>query len=234
MKYKVIVFSFICVLIPAVVTVGQGVGISDAGFLTSLPPDAPLLNSPVDEATQIQDTVNVIWHSQIHAATYTVQVSSAAVFSDLLVNETGTDTAFTLTNLAAYTTYYWRVFGTNVAGDGDFSETRQFTTSSSSTGDGKTSTIPTHYALLSAYPNPFNPATTITYHLPKKTKVSLVIYNSMGQLIKELGSYHRQAGEYRITWDGRDNRGTQVQSGLYLCHFKAASRVFTQKILLMR
>jgi len=221
-------------LIPAVVFAYPGVGVSDAGFLTSLPPDAPLLASPADEATLPSDTVIVIWHAKIHTANYTLQVSGAADFSDLLVAETGTDTAFTLTNLSAYTTYYWRVFATNVAGDGEFSVARQFTTSPAVAVDGLTSTIPTRYALLPAYPNPFNPRTTITYHLPEKTDVSLVIYNIIGERIHDMVSGIRQAGEYAVTWDGRDNLGALVPSGLYICRFKAGSRTFTQKFLLIR
>ena len=209
-------------------------GISDAGFLTSLPPDAPLLISPADETAQSPDAVTLIWHSRIHTASYTVEVSEAADFSDLLVSESSSDTAFTLTDLPASTTFYWHVYGTNVAGDGDCSEARQFTTSASSSDEGQTGSIPTRYALLPAYPNPFNPRTTITYHLPERADVSLVIFNTRGQSIRELESGWRQAGEYAINWDGRDHRGTPVPSGLYLCRFKAGSRVFTQKLLLMR
>jgi len=204
-------------LIPAFVAAQQGVGISDAGFLTSLPPDAPPLNSPADEANQGPDTITLKWHRQIHASTYTLQVSGGAEFTDLLFNETGPDTAFTLTNLSAHTTYYWRVCASNVAGAGDFAAARQFTTSSSSVGEGKTSTIPARFALMPAYPNPFNPKTTITYHLPEKADVSLVIYNSMGQSILELVSGLRQAGKYTVTWDGRDYRGASLPSGLYIC-----------------
>ena len=233
MKQKTIVLS-LYLLVPAIVLAQQNVGMSDAGFLTSMQPDPPSLSSPANAATQSPDAVTVIWHSKIHTATYTLQVSEAADFPDLLVSETGTDTTFTFTNLDANTTYYWRVFGTNVAGDGDCSETRKFTTSSSSVDDGKTASIPTSYALLPVYPNPFNPRTMITYHLPEKADVSLIIYNNMGQSIQELVSGLQQAGEYKVAWNGRDDSGTFVSSGLYICHFNAGNRVFTQKVLLMR
>ena len=70
MRKNVIVLCIVCLLIPAVVIAQQSVGISEAGFLTSMPPDAPLLNSPADEATLLADTVLVIWHAKIHTADY--------------------------------------------------------------------------------------------------------------------------------------------------------------------
>jgi hypothetical protein len=211
-----------------------GVGESASGFLTSLPPAAPVLQSPADESTVLPDTIMMAWYSQIHTASYTLQISNTASFTDLIVNTTDlTDTSDAVTGLAGNTTYYWRVFATNVAGDGALSESWQFTTSATS-ADRESSSIPKHYALLPVCPNPFNPVTTITYLLPKKTEVSLIIYNSMGQAIRKLASESRKAGKYTVSWDGRNNRGIPVTSGLYLCRFTAGNHEFTQKMLLMR
>lgn len=235
MQKIIIVLSFIGLLTGGVaIADNTTVCESGSGFLTSLPPDAPALYSPADEATFLPDTITVIWHSQVHTASYTLQVSGVFDFTDLFVSKTGTDTALTLTGFEKSTTYYWRVSASNVAGESVFSDEWSFITCSPSAVDGKISSIPKHYALLPAYPNPFNPKTTITYHLPEKAEISLVIYNSMGQSIQELVSGQRQAGEYTVTWDGRDSRGAPVASGLYICLFKTGSRVFTQKILLMR
>ena len=155
-------------------------------------------------------------------------------FTNLFVSESVKDTIFTITDLSANTTYHWRVFATNIAGGGNYSEVRQFTTAAFSAVERKISSIPKRYALLPAYPNPFNPTTRVTYHLPEKADVFLIIYNSMGQSVQERVSGNRDAGEYLVTWDGKDNCGTPVTSGLYICLFKAASRVLTQKIMLMR
>ena len=233
MKHHIIIFSFISLLVPVFVIAQQNVGVSDIGYLTSLPPDPPFLISPMDQVTtSIPATLN--WQSKIHTSDYALEVSNSSDFSELLVNETLTDTVFTLTNLASSVTYFWRVLGKNVAGDGNYSEVRQFTVSSISVADKKPGTLPTRYALLSVYPNPFNPSTTITYHLPEKADVSLVIYNGLGQAIRELASGLRPAGKYTVTWDARDRSGASLLSGLYLFRFKAGSRVFTQKTLLIR
>lgn len=235
MKKILIVLLFITILISDVVIADKREGESDSGFLTSLPPDAPALNSPANEATQLQDTITVNWHSQVHAASYTLQVSTSSDFSTLVINQTSlADTKFSVSALEYNTTYFWRISASNVAGEGEFSEVWSFITSSPTAVDGLISSIPKRYALLPAYPNPFNPITTITYHLPEKADVSLVIYNCMGQFVQELESGHQQAGEYMAIWDGRNNRGSPVTSGLYICHFKTGSRAFTQKILLMR
>ena len=234
MRPKGIVISLVFLLIPIAVIVAQGVGISEAGFLTSLPPDAPLMISPADQVESLPDSITVIWHSRIHTSDYTLQVSSMVDFSDLFLSEIGTDTLFEITGLAQNTTYYWRVCGNNVAGEGDYSATRSFTTAATTDLGNQAARLPERYALLPAYPNPFNPRTTITYHLPEQASISLIIYNSTGQFVTGLASGHRQAGEYRVSWDGRDHRGISVPSGLYLCRFKTGSRIFTQKLLLMR
>ena len=234
MQKKLFVFSFIGLLIGGVAVAGNSMDESTSGFLTSLPPDAPVLCSPADKVIHSPDSITMIWNSQIHTEAYLMDVSTVDDYSELFVSETVTDTAFTLTGLEENSTYYWRVRPYNVAGVGLFSEDWSFTTSSPSAVDRKISSIPKRHALLPAYPNPFNPMITITYQLSEKADVSLVIHNSMGQSVRELVSDLRQAGEYEVTWDGRDNRGAAMASGLYICHFRTGNRVFTQKLLLMR
>lgn len=235
MQKTIIKNLFICLLINGVVIADQGVGESASGFLTSLPPDAPVLYSPANEATSLPDTITMIWHHQVHSSSYSLQISLRRDFASLIIDQTElADTLFLASVLENDTTYHWRVSASNVAGEGIYSEIWSFTTSSTSDVDGKINFIPQSYALLPAYPNPFNPTTTITYYLPEEAEVSLVIYNCIGQFVRELVSSHHQAGVYLVTWDGRNNHGVSVTSGLYICHFKAGSYMFTQKILLMR
>ena len=94
--------------------------------------------------------------------------------------------------------------------------------------------IPKKFNLFPAYPNPFNPSTVFTYILPEKAEVKLVIYNSKGQSIRELSSGTLGAGNYSVQWDGLDNDGMSVISGLYLCTLKANNHIFTQKLLLLK
>ena len=84
------------------------------------------------------------------------------------------------------------------------------------------------------YPNPFNPETTISYTLPAKGQVCLEIYNSKGQLVKSLLNEQQAKGEHSLTWNGKDNVGHSVASGLYLCRITSAGQHESRKMLLLK
>jgi hypothetical protein len=85
------------------------------------------------------------------------------------------------------------------------------------------------------YPNPFNPATTIAYNLPEAAKVSIVIYDAIGQQVRTLvGNVDAAAGRYTAQWDARDDAGRQVASGVYFAHITAGKFTGKQKMLLLK
>ncbi|MDP2886215.1 MAG: FlgD immunoglobulin-like domain containing protein [Ignavibacteria bacterium] len=90
------------------------------------------------------------------------------------------------------------------------------------------------------YPNPFNPSTTIKYELPKDASVKMEIYDVMGRRVKTLLDGSKSAGYYSVTWNGRNELGRDVASGVYLCRFVASptngEKPFTKsgKLLLTR
>lgn len=91
------------------------------------------------------------------------------------------------------------------------------------------------FALEQNYPNPFNPTTAINYRLAKSEKVTLVIYNILGEKIATLVNDKKQmAGAYEVMWDGRDDRGLQVGSGVYLYQIVAGKFVDSNKMLLIK
>jgi hypothetical protein len=94
--------------------------------------------------------------------------------------------------------------------------------------------IPRKFDLGQNYPNPFNAATTISYQLPRAGQVSLTIYNILGQRVKELASGKRSAGAYNIQWDGTDQDGVRVSSGVYLYRLKTDSSARVRKLVLLR
>jgi len=94
--------------------------------------------------------------------------------------------------------------------------------------------LPTEFALKPNYPNPFNPETTIEFALPKTSKVTLTIYNLMGQMIQELVNSEYSAGYQRVIWNGRDFNGNSVGSGVYIYALKADNFSQTRKMILMR
>ena len=94
--------------------------------------------------------------------------------------------------------------------------------------------LPTEFA-TAVYPNPFNPATTISYDLPSDALVNVVIYDALGQEIRYLVNEQHAAGRYSIQWDAKDQLGHSVGSGVYIAKIKAgASFSATQKMLLLK
>lgn len=103
-----------------------------------------------------------------------------------------------------------------------------------SVNDGKVSALPEVYSLQQNYPNPFNPATTIAYHLPRASQVKLMVYNLAGQLVRILANAPQAAGRWQINWDGKDDAGNDVASGVYLYRLEAGNFAETKKMILMR
>ncbi len=98
--------------------------------------------------------------------------------------------------------------------------------------------IPEAYALRPNYPNPFNPETTIRFEVPadpaSNGKIALAIYNNLGMAVRSLVSGSVQPGIHTVKWDGRNDRGDQMASGIYFLRLQAGSFVQTQKMLLVR
>src|SRR6267143_3564828 len=84
--------------------------------------------------------------------------------------------------------------------------------------------LPEHFSLSQNFPNPFNPSTTITYHLPFESRVTLRIYNVLGQEVKTLVDGFQEPGEKKVQWNGtnRNNRG--VSTGVYFYEIEAAGK----------
>ncbi len=93
---------------------------------------------------------------------------------------------------------------------------------------------PTYFWLAQNYPNPFNPTTTIYYSLGKSEDVTLAVYNVLGQKIRTLVDRRMTAGEHFCQWDGKDNFGRQMSSGIYFYNIKAGSFSKTIKMIMMK
>ncbi len=94
--------------------------------------------------------------------------------------------------------------------------------------------IPKQFALEQNYPNPFNPSTVITYSLPAGGRVTLMVYNTLGQEIATLVNADQKAGSYTVRWDGVNDRGTKLSSGLYFYRLRAGAFVSTKKMMLVQ
>ncbi len=100
--------------------------------------------------------------------------------------------------------------------------------------DPGNSNVPNIFQLEQNYPNPFNPTTEIRYQLPQAGNVSLVIYNTLGQKIRTLVNGHEAAGVYEVKWNGKDEAGQQVASGVYFYDLRSGNFHQVRKMILMR
>ena len=94
--------------------------------------------------------------------------------------------------------------------------------------------VPKAYKLSQNFPNPFNPSTTISFDVKERGHVSLKIYNVAGQLVKTLADGVKDAKHYEITWDGTNNHGFKVASGVYFYKMQSKSFSQTKKMVLLK
>jgi hypothetical protein len=101
----------------------------------------------------------------------------------------------------------------------------------------QTNGLPDSYELAQNYPNPFNPSTNISFQMPKAGDVNLKIFNIVGQEIRDLESGYLTAGSYQAVWDGKDNFGRSVASGVYFYQLSVQGEenmTLTRKMMLMK
>ncbi|NOZ75674.1 MAG: T9SS type A sorting domain-containing protein [FCB group bacterium] len=214
-------------------------------------PEAPILLTPEDgfrlvlNEDHFGDTLRFRWTSAYDAdgdtISYTLEFSPELAFlNDWMTYPSAMDTV-------AYLIYQLPVGGIDtVSGTWDVTAWDTALSASSSNGpfdltvDGtqlrviENSSIPTDYRLYPAYPNPFNPATTLRYDIPEEAEIRIHIYDITGRTILRIDSGKQPAGSYRIRWNGRDVRGNQVSDGMYLVRFTAGNFSQTQKIVLLK
>ncbi len=94
--------------------------------------------------------------------------------------------------------------------------------------------LPVKYELSQNYPNPFNPSTTIGYALPEDSYVELAIYNIQGKIVTRLVKIQQPAGNYQVVWNGCDESGNRVSSGIYYYQLKTAKFSQTKKMVLFQ
>jgi flagellar hook assembly protein FlgD len=96
---------------------------------------------------------------------------------------------------------------------------------------------PANYILHQNFPNPFNAGTTIRFEIPSSranTTARLAIYNVRGELVCELINQKLPAGNYFVHWEGKNNAGREVASGIYLCRLRLGNMVEMRKLSLLK
>ncbi len=98
----------------------------------------------------------------------------------------------------------------------------------------ETGMLPNSFSLEQNYPNPFNPATTISFSLEMRSPVHLTVYDINGRIIRHLADNIYPAGRNKVVWNGIDDNGNKVASGIYIYQLKSEDRVRTKKMTLLR
>lgn len=98
---------------------------------------------------------------------------------------------------------------------------------------GNENEVPESIVLHQNYPNPFNPFTTIMFELPEQSQVRMVVYNTLGQVVKTLVDEELAAGDYRVTWEGNNDIGQGLPSGIYFYELKAKDFSKIKKMVLL-
>jgi hypothetical protein len=93
---------------------------------------------------------------------------------------------------------------------------------------------PRDFKMLQNFPNPFNPTTTISYDLPKRTEVNLKIYNVIGQEVRTLVNETQSSGHKSVVWNGKDDSGQILGGGLYIYRLQAEGKVQNAKMVFLK
>jgi len=206
-------------------------------------PTLPVTLSHFSATMTAENYVQLTWVSQTetNALGYNVfrsdsdNLDSAMQISPLIA---ATNTSFAQTYVYVDkelmengTYYYWLQ---NVDLDGTFAFHGPVSVVFSISGDTGAPGIPTATKLDNAYPNPFNPNTTIRYQLKDAGKVKIEIFNLKGQVLRSFEKGHDAAGHYGIVWDGRDSSGKELSSGVYLYKMSSGGYSETKKVVLQK
>jgi len=197
-----------------------------------------VLTSPSDGATDLTDPVYFAWAGVENAKLYYLQVDEGALFLSPVINETlGAigGNHYNAYGLEEGETYYWRVKAINTCFDGGWSHTRSFTMASpTAVSDRPSPELPETYALGQNYPNPFNMQTSIDFSIPRTGHVTIDVFNVLGRRVRRLVDETLSAGHKTTHWDGQDDLGVEVSSGLYFYRITAGSYQETRKMTLLK
>jgi hypothetical protein len=203
-----------------------------AGRIPFAPPRATSPVSPPDSALFQELPVKLVWDVSLNADDYEVQIASDSGFSDVEIDTVGCIKATTtVTDSLRAGRSWWRVRPRNGRGFGPWSVPLSFTVDQVSSVGGTQQSLPLQASLEQNFPNPFNPSTEITIHLPRAEHVKLEIYDLLGRHVATLVDENLPGGIFRATWDARG-----VSSGAYLCRLETSGSrsIQSRKILLLR
>jgi hypothetical protein len=171
------------------------------------------------------------WSHRDSVLSYQLQIDTSQTFNNPIKDSTvAVETCYVI-GLPPHIPVWWRVRGKSSSCDGVWSTTFVYTDVK---GGEEEKNLPEQFSLSHNYPNPFNPVTQIEYALPRNCQVKLIVFNILGQRVKTLVDEFQTAGYKSAHWDGKDDTGSEVASGVYFYKLKAGDYSETKKMILMK
>lgn len=225
--------SLLSIIIPSGARTGKvaltnhvGTTLSDQDLVVKLPPKPPNITQITPKAGPVGSLVEL----QGSGLSDVLEVKLAQIVADSIVFSA--DTALQVVIPDGARSGRWSV--TTIGGSA-VSEQIFTVTDSMATDTGQnTSEIVREFSLDANYPNPFNGSTTILYSIPEAIEVKLAIYNLLGQRVRILVDRKETSGRKSAQWQGNDDNGQLVSSGIYVARLEAGGRVFSRKVILQK
>ncbi len=198
-------------------------------------PEKPDLVFPPNGSEGAEDQA-FLWEPAARATSYQLQIDYDSLFANPLILDTTVTTSGCFVSGLPDTLIWWRVKGMNSFGSGPWSDSANYTDVESTTDE--TSDLMAQFSLSQNYPNPFNPTTSIQYTVNSKQSnpvhTTLTVYNILGQRVRILVDDVKSPGQHRVIWDGKDDKGNSVASGIYFYMLKSGDFTEVKKMLLIK
>jgi beta-glucosidase len=177
--------------------------------------------------------IRIYWETA-YGKDYRIEISDNQINWTIIVNKQNGTGGVEKFDVAA-SGRYLRIYGTKRGTEWGYSiyEVEIFNTINTSVNDEENN-LPINFVLSNNYPNPFNPVTTIEYYVSKPGNIKLEIFNSLGQLVTTLENRYHTIGNYKLIWNGKNNYGEPVSSGIYYYRMDAERFKIVKKMVLVK
>lgn len=163
-----------------------------------------------------------------HYRLYRDTISGTMVYYDIIDKS---DSTYSDSNVEFGKKYYYKLTAVDSLGNESEASTEVIAVIILNDLEKKNDIIfPIVFELKKNYPNPFNSTTKILYSIPKACQVRIIIFDVLGRVVKRLVDNYQAAGKYKVIWDGRDEVGKYVSSGIYFYQMIAGSFQTTNRI----